>query len=221
MRRRRQGPDRSRCRASEGVGPDAPHQGQQIRGFGFIHDGTIDTLFRFVNLFQFNDPQIQFERMHKGTPTEATAMAYMASSFGKMGFPYEDAKAVPMQRDMEQFLLAFDTDLAPIVGQQVTFSAQTAFSAGPRIDLLKARAAAPFTSKVLGGAAKECELVAKATTASGQAGYLYLPATGQFRAASGNTVSDNQLRLAALGTGREVTYTCAVPGTGSRMAFGG
>jgi hypothetical protein len=34
---------------------------------------------------------------------------------------------------VEQYLLAFDTDLAPIVGQQVTLTAANAAAVGPRI----------------------------------------------------------------------------------------
>ena len=29
-------------------------QGDQIRGFGFLHDGSVDTLFRFHNATVFN-----------------------------------------------------------------------------------------------------------------------------------------------------------------------
>ena len=200
--------------------PGAPFQGDQIRGFGFIHDGVIDTLFRFLNLFQFNDPLVQFEKMHKGKPTELEALFYMGSSFGRMGFPYFESLAAPMQRDVEQFLLAVDTDLAPVVGQQVTYGPTTANTAGARVDLLKARAGAVFTSKILGGATKECDLVARAATPTGLVGYLYSPTAGNFRTSSGATVTDAQLRTSALTAGREVTYTCAVPGTGAQMAFG-
>lgn len=45
-----------------------------------------------------------------------------------------------MRRQVEQFVLAFDSNLAPIVGQQVTLSAANAGVVGPRIDLLMARA---------------------------------------------------------------------------------
>ncbi len=67
-----------------------------------------------------------------------------------MSFPaatYEQTR-----RDMEQFMLSFESDIAPIVGQQITLTKTNAAAVGPRIDLLQARAAAPFTSKTLGGA---------------------------------------------------------------------
>ena len=58
-------------------------------------------------------------------------------------------------------MLAFDTDLAPIVGQQVTLTSTNAAVANPRIDLLIARAGTAFASPVLGGAVTECDLVVK------------------------------------------------------------
>jgi hypothetical protein len=66
------------------LGSSLFHMGDQIRGHGFLHDGSVDTLFNFVGA-------------------------------GAFFFP-SDA----MRRNMVEFLLAFDSDLAPIVGQQVT-----------------------------------------------------------------------------------------------------
>ena len=62
------------------------------------------------------------------------------------------------RRDVEQFMLAFDSDQAPIVGQQVTLTIQNASAVGPRI--APQRAGTPFTSKILGGTVTECDLVA-------------------------------------------------------------
>ena len=57
-------------------------------------------------------------------------------------FSLSRASGDNLRRDMENFVLAFDTTLAPIVGQQVTLDATNAAVAGPRIDLMIARAAA-------------------------------------------------------------------------------
>src|SRR5262249_2895416 len=70
-------------------------QGDQIRGFGFVHDGVVDTVTRFL-----------------------TAVVF-APQFNS-GFPLINPDAT--RRDVEQFLLAFPSDLAPIVGQQVTLT---------------------------------------------------------------------------------------------------
>ena len=159
--------------------------GPQIRGNGFQHDGAVDTLFRFLQANVFNS----FRN-------------------GAVGFAGGD----PQRRDVEQFLLAFDTDLAPIVGQQVTLDADNAAVAGPRIDLLIARAQAPFASKLLGATATECELVARGVV-GGKAVTYVLAADGRFVPDGGGAaLSDAALRAHAAVAGQQVTYTCLPPG---------
>ena len=74
---------------------------------------SVDTVFRFLTAVVFR-PQID------------------------VGFPIFNTNGT--RRDVEQFLLAFDSDLAPIVGQQVTLTNANGSTAGPRIDLLIQRA---------------------------------------------------------------------------------
>jgi DNA-binding beta-propeller fold protein YncE len=172
---------------------DSGKMGDQIRGFGFIGDGSTDTLFRFLNAAVFH-------------PTANT------------GFPQTNPDGT--RRDVEQFLLAFDTDLAPIVGQQITLTSNNAAIAGPRIDLLKQRAAASFVSKSLNGLVTECDLVAHVAQDRRIVGYLYDPASGNFVTDDGRVrISDATLRTLAATPGQEVTYTAATPGSGARMAF--
>jgi DNA-binding beta-propeller fold protein YncE len=172
--------------------PDTGDMGDQIRGFGYLHDGSIDTVFHFVSTVLF-------------APTE------------EVGFPMENTEAT--KRDVEQFVLAFDTDLAPIVGQQITLTATNGAAVAPRIDLLKARAAASFTSKALGGTVTECDLVAKAVIAGQRKGFLYKPSSDAFALAGGGAeIPDAVLRALAVIPGQEVTYTCVPPGSGSRVA---
>ncbi|WP_198683841.1 YncE family protein [Peristeroidobacter agariperforans] len=172
--------------------PDTGNTGNQIRGFGYLHDGSIDTVFHFLSAVLF-------------APTP------------EVGFPaatYEQTR-----RDMEQFMLAFDSDIAPIVGQQITLTKTNASAVGPRIDLLQARAAAPFTSKTLGGAVTECDLVAKATIAGTPRGFLYNAASDSFvHAGSGIDIPDTLFRALALISGQEITFTCVPPGSGARIA---
>ena len=159
--------------------------GPQIRGFGFSHDGSVDTLFRFVSGAVFNFP----------SDTE--------------------------RRQMEAFLLQMDEDLAPIVGQQVTLDATNAVVAAPRIDLLEQRAAAPFTSLLLGGTTTECELVVKGRTGGTPHGWLRLP-NGLFQRdddpARTALIDDATLRGLAAAEG-PLTYTCVAPGSGVRVAI--
>jgi YVTN family beta-propeller protein len=148
------------------------NQGDQVRGFGFLHDGAIDTLFRFhgSGVFSLTDTQ---------------------------------------QQNLEQFMLAFDSNLAPIVGQQITLTSTNGGVVGSRITLFIQRAAAG-----------ECQLTVKGTVAGQQRGALRL-ASGQFRTdrASEALLSDAQVRALAATAGQELTYTCVPPGSGTRVGI--
>ena len=167
------------------TGGGTVNTGDQVRGFGFSHDGSVDTLFRFVSgaVFQFpNDVE---------------------------------------RRNSEAFMLQFDNDIAPIVGQQITLTTTNAAVAGPRIDLLVARAAAPFTSLLLGGATTECELVAKGVIAGKPRGWVRL-ASGSFQRDDDPNqsalVTDAALRAQVAAVG-PLTYTCVAPGSGTRVGI--
>ncbi|MBZ5624203.1 MAG: hypothetical protein LAQ69_36720 [Acidobacteriia bacterium] len=173
--------------------PDSGPAGDQIRGFGFLGDGSTDTVFRFFSAAVFR-------------PTSNS------------GLPQDNPDGA--RRDLEQFVLAFDSDLAPVVGQQVTLTGDNGDTASPRIDLLIQRASAPFVSKSLNGAVMECDLVAQVVQNGRIVGYLYDPAAKNFIPDDGSSpVSDAALRVLAATPGQEVTYTATTPGSGSRIAF--
>jgi YVTN family beta-propeller protein len=168
-------------------------QGDQVRGFGFTNEGSVDTLFRFFNAVVFN-PQIN------------------------SGFPLINPNAT--RRNVEQYVLAFDTDLAPIVGQQVTLTSANSAAVGPRINLLEQRAGTSFTSAVLGGATTECDLVVKVVQNGRVKGFLFDPANNNFVPDDGGArLSDAAIRALAGGAGQEVTFTAVPPGSGGRIAF--
>jgi len=170
--------------------PDSGNMGDQVRGYGFTGDGSTDTLFRFLSAAVFN-------------PTATS------------GFPQNNPDGT--RRDVEQFILAFDSDLAPVVGQQVTLTASNAAAVGSRISLLMARAGATFVSKSLGGVTTECDLVASVVVNGSLLSYLYDPASRTFIPADTSpNLSDAGLRSLA----GEVTYTAVPPGSGPRMVYG-
>jgi hypothetical protein len=172
---------------------DSGNMGDQIRGFGFVNDGSVDTLFRFFTAVVFR-------------PLITT------------GFPVINPNNT--RRDVEQFMLAFDSDLAPIVGQQVTLNRSNAKSAGPRIALMIQRAEAPFVSKILGGQVRETDLMARVALKGRVVSFLYDPATRNFIPDDGGPrLTDAALRELAATPGQEVTYTCALPGSGERLSF--
>ena len=162
---------------------DRQFQGDQVRGFGFLHDGSIATLFDFL---------------HAGP------------------FSLSDDDRL----DLEQFVLAFDSTYAPIVGQQVTLTSTNGAVVGPRISLMIARATADFVLVDQPGA-KECDLIAKAVVAGEARGYVLNAATGQFQSdrAAEPPLTDAQLRTVANTPGQEVTYTCVPPGEGVQLGI--
>lgn len=146
------------------------HQGDQVRGFGFLHDGSVDTIFRFLRAIVFTT-----------SPADVALL--------------------------EQWLLVYDSNLMPIVGQQVTLTSANAASAGSRIDLMIAQAAA--------GA---CELTVKGVLAGEARGWLRL-ANGSFQSdrAREAPLTDAQLRAHAGTSGQERTYLCVPPTSGLRV----
>jgi YVTN family beta-propeller protein len=166
--------------------------GDQIRGFGLTNDGVVDTVDRFLSAIVFRN-----NLLGPG-----------------VGIP--DAQT---RRNLEQYVLAFDTDLAPIVGQQITLTNTNSTVVNPRIDLLIARARAPFNSQVLGGAVTECDLVAKVAFGGRVHGYFYEVASGTWDPDDGSpNIADSTLRAMAATSGQEVTYTAVPPGSGRRIA---
>ena len=125
---------------------DGSHMGDQVRGTGYLHDGATDTLFRFFTADVFRNPGLIFNEPD-------------------VGFNGGN----PQRRDVEQALLAFDSDLAPIVGQQVTVNAGNFAEVSGRLTLLEQRAGATFVSQVLGGVTTECDLVAHGWWVNGRA----------------------------------------------------
>jgi DNA-binding beta-propeller fold protein YncE len=156
--------------------------GDQVRGFGFQHDGAVDTIFRFHQAIPFSD------------------------AAGVGGLPIGPAGDV-LRRQLEAFVLAFPTNLAPVVGQQITITASTGTAMDTRAQLLRLRADAG-----------DCDLVVKTHMADCEVGFVY---AGSGRFASDRralpTVSEATLRTLAKSGGRAVTHTCVPPGSGERI----
>lgn len=151
------------------------HQGDQIRGFGFGHSGEADSLFRFVTAAGFDQ-----------TPQNPN------------GLPHNpEGDAVRMQ--MVDFMFAFDTNHAPIVGQQITLSADQSAS-GARATLLEQRADAG-----------ECDLIVKTS----KRGYLYLGG-GLFESDRASDAPVTGAKIRERAAAEPHTFTCAPLGEGRR-----
>jgi hypothetical protein len=98
--------------------PDADYgqTGDQIRGFGFLHDGAMDTVERFHSNFSFRESPIN----PTGIPSGLAGQS--------------------QRRALEAFALAFPSNVKPIVGQQITLASRNQAVVGPRLDLLESQA---------------------------------------------------------------------------------
>ncbi len=156
--------------------------GDQVRGFGFLHDGSVGSVKRFLEnpLFQTNNTE---------------------------------------EQQLEQFSLAFPTDLAPIVGQQVTLDSSDLASVNTRITLMINRCNATYNTLVMGGAVPECDLIVKGAVGGVERGWLRLPG-GSFRDDTGALIGEAGLRQLVTVQGEgPLTYTAAPPGSGERMGI--
>ena len=141
--------------------------GDQVRGFGFLSAGEFDTITRFHNVFSF-------DRDFPFAPNPG-------------GFAHGEAGNAE-RRQVEQFLLAFDSNHAPIVGQQATLSTFSPSEIDARIDLMVARAEAG-----------ECDLIAKVGGGASARGYLYI---GHGRHGRGPAIARSR------DSTQETTFTC-------------
>jgi DNA-binding beta-propeller fold protein YncE len=163
--------------------------GDQVRGFGFTHDGSADTLFRFFGANVFVQRPITNQFPNPG------------------GIP-ADASGVLLRRQIEAFVLVFDSNVAPIVGQQITLSPDAASAAGARVDLLEARARAG-----------ECDLVVHGRARGRDVAYLYDAAGGAFLGNRAGAAKKSDAQVRAQAAHGELTFTAVPVGSGRRIAI--
>ncbi len=166
-------------------------QGNQIKAFGLIHDGTEDTLENFLSSDVFDD--------------------------NGLGAGFQNSQ---QRLDVEQFILAYDSDLAPIVGQQVTATRNNAAST-KRAKLLLSRADKKFSSKILGGKVKEADIVIKGLIDGKEHGFLYEGKSRwgvmKFQSDKGRIIKRLSRLLASFDG--PATFTAVPPGSGNRIGL--
>jgi hypothetical protein len=168
-----------------------------VRGFGFLHDGSVDTLFRFHAATVF----VRNPDSPGGFPVPTDPM-------DPVNAQREVVANITARRQVTAFMMAFDSNLGPIVGQQVTLTARSGAADAERLALLEARAAAG-----------ECDLVVDGLLGDRRFGMLYEPRTGTFipDVAHGAKLPDRALRAIRLVS--ELTFTAVPPRSGRRIAL--
>ncbi|MEC9375675.1 MAG: hypothetical protein VYA80_04800 [Pseudomonadota bacterium] len=160
--------------ATKSIPNNGDNMGQQIRGYGFTHDGGADTVIRFSSypVFQFSDPKLQ-------------------------------------RKQIEQYLFAFESNLKPIVGQQITLNKKNKKLTLNRIYLMVSRAIAGDT-----------ELIATGIISGKSVSYLLVDGEN-FRSdrKKESTISFRDLLNLASSTTNTLTFTAVPIGSGYRMAL--
>lgn len=185
------------------------HQGEQIRGFGFLHDGATDQLLNFLKGAVFDNGEA-------GCPDGADERYGCHFNEGAIGIPDEITR-----QGLVDYMMEFDNDLAPIVGQQITLNSNAPAAVSQRIALFEQRAQTVFTSKILGGEVTECDLIALGQIDGKQRGYLFDTQTKKYRsdAALEPMLSPSELHSLATTSNNSLTFTCTVPGKGWQSAL--
>ncbi|MEO0436538.1 MAG: hypothetical protein AAF098_06500 [Pseudomonadota bacterium] len=151
--------------------------GDQIKGFGYLHDGSIASLLDFF-----------------ASPT----------------FVFPEPRAANVA-DVVRFVMAADSNMAPVVGQQITLQASTTAAALDRLSLLEGR------SRVLTPRA-ECDLIVRGWFGDFRFSALYEGAGG-YLDTEGRRLSSNYVREQAQVAGNSATFTCVPPNNGARLAL--
>jgi DNA-binding beta-propeller fold protein YncE len=174
-------------------------RGEQIRGWGFAHDGSFDTTKTFSFAPNFG----------KGLADPSEPVTIFPPFLGVQINNPEGLSALPgglaIHEALDDYMMVFESNLAPIVGQQVTLTGDNAAAAGPRIDLLLARANAD-----------ECQVIAFAQDNKTE-GFLYNGSAFLRDRAGAPALTPAQLRARACND-TTVTYTCVPKGNGQRLA---
>ena len=161
---------------------DATSYGNQIKGFGFMHDGGMDTLDKFLQgqVFEFDASDAGLNDIKRGRVVE--------------------------------FMMVMDSEMAPIVGQQITFTASSDATVGTRIDLLR-------TQAMVTSPRAECDLIVKGVIGGITRGYL-MQSDGSYQSdRATETLTDTALRNLVNTGGQTLTFTCVPPGSGTWMGI--
>ncbi|WP_420348745.1 YncE family protein [Pelagibius sp.] len=150
--------------------------GPQVSGFGLVHDGSIDTIINFLKLDVFHIP-------------------------GKTEEERDSLRA-----DLNAFVMAFNTGMAPAVGLQTTVSGTVDDGQTARLALMTGQAAAG-----------DCDLIAWARAEGRERGWLWR-AEGFLPDREGE-VSWRLDDLLAHAAAAPVTFACVPPGDGWRSAL--
>ena len=115
---------------------------------------------------------------------------------------------------MEEFMFVFDTTLAPIVGQQITYTGPADVEAVTRLELFISRALSVFTLIGMPDST-ECDVIAKGRLSGESRGWVLSKESGTFVSdlSADPELTKDQLLSLFDAEGESVTFTCAPTGS--------
>ncbi len=120
------------------------------------------------------------------------------------------APAATTRAQMVAFMMAMDTNLLPVVGQQVTWRPNRSATIDARLATLKQQA-------IIVSPRKSCDLIVRHSRDGNSYSGLYI-GNNQWLMKGGLTISEATLQQLAAANS-PLTYTCVVPGAGRRIAL--
>ncbi len=188
----------------EKVGFDLTHTTSRA-GFGFMHDGSVDTLARFMS-----EPVFIFDEGFDGPPEELIpAMVALMMSFSGSDLPVEIGFPIGLPGTLSK-------DTHATVGVQITVDDSNKH-APETVALIDAMVALVEAGPGF-EPGPEVGLVAKGLQDGMQRGYSYVGDGVMQSDRQDETISTSDLRLAS-GTGAEVTFTVVPRGTEIRIGI--
>jgi hypothetical protein len=180
-----------------------------IRGFGYLHDGTIGNLEHFLTPVSFLRTTGPLTVNGVTTPPNPEGIPLFADDAD----PLNPAKGISteglgLRRAISSYVFAFDSNLMPIVGQQITLTESNGSAVSARLDLLEAQAAA--------GA---CDLVAQGVLRDEDVGFVLAGGAFVPDSTAAPSLSDAALRRLVRHHEDALTFTCVPPGSGFRIGI--
>ena len=125
-------------------------------------------------------------------------------------FSTDSATADQQRRDMESYLIAFDTGMSPAVGYQITFTGANNNDATTLATLDTLRG---------DQSRSDCDLIAKGRVGGVARGWVYMGGAGWMSDKSTEPLLSTSQLIALAGAGSEVTITGVPRGSGTRMGI--
>jgi hypothetical protein len=175
-----------------------------VRGFGYQPDGAVGSIQHHLT------GQVFIRSTNASAAVGANPGGLHTFTLDANGDPQPNPDPVGFAQRLQlaSFILAYDSNFKPIVGQQVSFDQNSGADVSARIGLLAARADAG-----------ECDLVVKGFFKGREQGFVRV--SGQYRSddSSDALLSEADLETQAKNANNALTFTCVPPGSGYRIGI--